>query len=72
MVEESCPVPRTFTLRGRCAEGWLTLSRAGLCGQFHFAVFDAEVGIVAGEEAPGVVEGLADADADVGGDFVGG
>jgi hypothetical protein len=34
-------------------------------------VFDAEVGAVAGEEAPGVVDGLADADADVGDDFVG-
>ena len=48
------------------------LSKANFCGQFHFAVFDAEVGAVAGEEAPGVVDGLADADADVGGEFVGG
>ncbi len=53
-------------------DGTPPLSKAGLCGRFHFAVFDAEVGAVAGEEAPGVVDGLADADADVGGDFVGG
>lgn len=63
--------------RGGAGGGFAVVSRWRSClrlavRQLHLAVFDAEVGAVEGEKAPGVVDGLADADADVGHDFVGG
>lgn len=55
---------------GRCT-AFLSMRQLYLSFErLHLSMLDAEVGAVEGEEAPGVIHRLTDADADVGHDLV--